>query len=198
LKKLKTLPWWTKIIAYLLSIIIAGVSLFFICAEGITFGDEKVSKWITSFMSSVFSSVFLTQPIQVALTTFLLVSIFRKNTEFSKVTVENEKRIETNPNEKTVQDLSSKQFLNQDIYLPKADHEFHTVRLERTKQRKLKQIFVKAIMHGVFLSALFITAYSRRNLNSYNYQTALNTLISNPNAVISYFFLCCELYLGEL
>jgi hypothetical protein len=167
----------------MLSFVIAGVSLFFICAEGITFGEEKVSKWITSFMSSVFSSVFLTQPIQVALTTFLIVSIFRKNTEFSKVTVEDEKQIKVDEDDETEPVVSASQFRNQEGMLPKDHHEFHTVRLERTKQRKLKQIFTKAIMHGVFLSMLFITAYSTRNLNCYNYQVALNAMISNPNAV---------------
>jgi hypothetical protein len=164
--------------------VIAGVSLFFICAEGITFGDEKVAKWITSFMTSVFSSVFLTQPIQVALTTFLLVSICRKNTEFSKVTVEAEKQIKVDEDEDEIApNVTASQFRDQDRMLPKDHQEFHTVRLERTKQRKLKQILIKAIMHGVFLSALFITAFSTRNLNCYNYKEALRNLISNPNAV---------------
>jgi hypothetical protein len=82
------------------------------------------------------------------------------------------------------------QFRNQEGNLPKAHHEFHSVRLERTKQRKLKQIFMKAIMHGVFLSMLFVTAFSNRNLNCFNYQVALRTLISNPKAVKFYHISC--------
>jgi hypothetical protein len=173
-----------KIVAYTLSLIIAGISLFFICAEGITFGDEKVSKWVTSFMSSVLSSVFLTQPIQVALTTLLLVSIFRKNTEFSKVAIEDEKRIEENDDDDNVRTIvRARDFRNKDGLLPKAHHELHAVRLELTKQRKLKYILLKAIMQGIFLSMLFITAYSNRNLNCYKYQAALSTLISDPSSV---------------
>jgi polycystin 1L2 len=66
-KKSFALPWWCKIIAYILSFIFIGVSIFFIIVQGITFGDEKVQKWLTSFMSSVLSSILLTQPIKVIL-----------------------------------------------------------------------------------------------------------------------------------
>ena len=59
------LPWWFKIIAYLLSFIFAGVCLFFIIIQGISFGNEKVQKWLTSLLVSFLTSVLLTQPLQV-------------------------------------------------------------------------------------------------------------------------------------
>ncbi len=58
-------PWWFKIFAYILSFAFASVSLFFIIVQGITFGDEKVSKWLTSLLVSFLTSIFLTQPLQV-------------------------------------------------------------------------------------------------------------------------------------
>ena len=58
-------PWWFKIFAYMLSFAFAFVSLFFVIIKGIEFGDEKVQKWLTSLLTSFFSSIFLTQPIQV-------------------------------------------------------------------------------------------------------------------------------------
>ncbi len=64
-KKSFALPWWCKIIAYILSFLFVGVSIFFIIVQGITFGDEKVQKWLTSFISSIISSILLTQPIKV-------------------------------------------------------------------------------------------------------------------------------------
>lgn len=66
-KKSLQFPWWCKIIAYMLSFIFAFVSLFFIVIKGISLGDIKVSKWLTSLLSSFISSVLLTQPIQVNL-----------------------------------------------------------------------------------------------------------------------------------
>ena len=59
------LPWWFKIVAYVLSAILARVSLFFIVVKGISFGDEKCQKWLTSFMVSILASFLITQPIQV-------------------------------------------------------------------------------------------------------------------------------------
>jgi len=58
-------PWWFKIVAYALSFLMACVCLFFVIVKGIVFGDEKVTKWITSVLVSFVSSVLLTQPLQV-------------------------------------------------------------------------------------------------------------------------------------
>ena len=58
-------PWWFKIIAYIISFIFAAVSLFFVAIKGITFGNEKVAKWLTSVIISFVTSVLITQPLQV-------------------------------------------------------------------------------------------------------------------------------------
>ena len=59
------LPWWFKIIAYILSASFVAVSLLFVIIKGITFGDDKCRKWLTSFLFSILTSIFLTQPVQV-------------------------------------------------------------------------------------------------------------------------------------
>jgi hypothetical protein len=74
-------PWWFKIIAYILSLFMISVSIFFIIIKGITFGNEKCAKWLTSIVVSLFTSVFLTQPIQVMLLSTFLVLIFRKSND---------------------------------------------------------------------------------------------------------------------
>ena len=79
-KKKKTelkFPWWCKIFAYMLSFSFAAVSLFFTIVKGIEFGDEKVQKWLTSLLISFFTSLLLTQPIQV-MSIFLLSCIKTK------------------------------------------------------------------------------------------------------------------------
>jgi hypothetical protein len=73
-----TFPWWFKIIAYALSLAIVGVSMFFIIIKGILFGDEKVGKWLTSFLVSVLASAFVTQPLQVILLSLFFVFLCRK------------------------------------------------------------------------------------------------------------------------
>ncbi len=40
-------------------------SVVFVTFYGVTFGDEKCRKWLTSMFVSVFTSVLFTQPIKV-------------------------------------------------------------------------------------------------------------------------------------
>ena len=78
-----TFPWWCKIIAYIFSFMFSVFSVFFIVIKGISFGDEKVTKWLTSFVVSIFTSFLITQPIQVAAVSMLFVFIFRKAEELT-------------------------------------------------------------------------------------------------------------------
>ena len=78
-----TFPWWFKIIAYILSFMFSTVSVFFIIIKGILFGDDKVTKWLTSFVISIFTSFLITQPIQVALVSMFFVFIFTKADEMT-------------------------------------------------------------------------------------------------------------------
>jgi hypothetical protein len=60
-----TFPWWCLFLAYGLSLILVGVSIFFTIVRGIEFGDIKTQKWLTSILTGFFSSIFLTQPTKV-------------------------------------------------------------------------------------------------------------------------------------
>jgi Na+/H+ antiporter NhaD/arsenite permease-like protein len=70
-----TFPWWCIFIVYGLCIILVGLSIIFIIARGIEFGDDKTQKWLTSILSGFFSSILLTQPLKV--TFFRLLSELR-------------------------------------------------------------------------------------------------------------------------
>ena len=61
-----TFPWWCLFIAYGVSMLMAVASIFFIIVRGIEFGDTKCQKWLTSLLSSFFSSVILIQPLKVS------------------------------------------------------------------------------------------------------------------------------------
>jgi hypothetical protein len=60
-----TFPWWCIFIIYGICIILVGISILFIIARGIEFGDLKTQKWLTSILTGFFSSIILTQPIKV-------------------------------------------------------------------------------------------------------------------------------------
>lgn len=61
-----TFPWWFLLINYALCFIIVTVSIFFIIARGIEFGDDKTQKWLISTACGFFSSILLTQPLKVS------------------------------------------------------------------------------------------------------------------------------------
>jgi len=65
-------PWWFRVFAYMLSFAFAAVSLFFVIIKGLVFGNEMVTKWITSIIVSFFTSVMLTQPIKVKKINFIM------------------------------------------------------------------------------------------------------------------------------
>ncbi len=58
-------PWWMLIVAWAILWFVTLGSGVIVMFYGIQFGDDKVKKWITSFLISLFTSVFLTQPVKV-------------------------------------------------------------------------------------------------------------------------------------
>ena len=61
------IPWWFRVVAWLLlwGGVIASAAI--VTALGITFGDAKAKKWITSMLVSFATSIFLTQPLQASM-----------------------------------------------------------------------------------------------------------------------------------
>ncbi len=64
-KKESSFPWWCIFIAYGLCLIFVGISILFLIARGIEFGDLKTQQWLTSILTGFFSSIFLIQPLKV-------------------------------------------------------------------------------------------------------------------------------------
>jgi len=58
-------PWWFKIIGYILSFIIFGVSIFFTIMYGITMGNDLATKCFSSILISFALSILITGPIKV-------------------------------------------------------------------------------------------------------------------------------------
>lgn len=71
------LPWWCKIVAYVISWLFMITAIVVILVKGLEFGDEKVSNWIASMCISIATSIFLTQPLQVVLVSLFLVLLCR-------------------------------------------------------------------------------------------------------------------------
>ena len=66
-----SLPWWMIFPTWALLWVSTLVSVAFVTFYGISFGDAKCKKWITSLIVSIFTSIFLTQPVKVRINLFL-------------------------------------------------------------------------------------------------------------------------------
>lgn len=169
-KKKLEFPWWCKIIAYILSLIFTAVSLFFIITKGITFGDEKVSKWLGSFISGIFSSLLITQPIQVALTTTLIVLLFRKTENFTNF---DDTDINLNSIDESEFDLDKKSF----TYYKQIDRQkMQEIKIKFLREKKAKAILREVLVYSIFLIVLFFVSYTNKDLNSYVYQNQVQKM----------------------
>ena len=67
----RCLPWWTRTIAWIISLLSIGASLFLVWSYGIMWGEVKTVKWFASFISSFIISVALLQWVNIILTGLL-------------------------------------------------------------------------------------------------------------------------------
>ena len=177
------LPWWCKFLAYALSIVFTLISIFFIIIKAFTLGDEKVSKWLTSFLISILTSFLLTQPIQVAAITFLLALIFRKIDNFTNFDDDQDLQLEsTQLNEFNEVNTNKKLPIDSDLDLESVKETF-------AKQKKAKQIIKQLIVYTIFLFLLFFVSFANKNANLFAYKNSLektfkvNLLDKNVNRI---------------
>jgi hypothetical protein len=87
-KKEMSFSWQMKIFVYILSFLIVATCIFFIIVKGIEFGDDKVEKWLITFIVSIISSIFLTQPLQVVFIALFISFVFRKYNDENDIGVD--------------------------------------------------------------------------------------------------------------
>lgn len=80
-KKRFLFPWWCRILAYILSVLIVGTSITFILLRGAQYGDVVVRQWLGSILISFCASVLLTQPMKVFSLAILFLCLCRKKAQ---------------------------------------------------------------------------------------------------------------------
>jgi polycystin 1L2 len=181
-KKELKFPWWTKIIAYVLSFVFAAVSIFFIIMQGISFGDDKCTKWLTSIMVSFITSILLTQPIQVALVALFFVTICRKSDEKNDLEADEDdgKGLNKWKRPEYLKDLNELSQTNMiDDYTTESLRE---LKKKEIKRKRSKQLLRELVFNAMFLSTLFAVSYSNKDMNSFKYKQSIeNTFKSHEN-----------------
>ncbi|GAU89096.1 hypothetical protein RvY_01690 [Ramazzottius varieornatus] len=72
------LPFWTKLVAWLVGLGTAIVSTILVVWFGLHFGRTKSQEWLASFFSALAMDVLFNQPLKVLLVSFLLAAVLRK------------------------------------------------------------------------------------------------------------------------
>lgn len=173
------MPWWFKIIGYLLSTSIIIVCLFFIIIKGISFGDNLSRQWLSSFVISVLTSICFTQPIQVILLSIFFVLLFRKS--------DDDKDIEIDPTDdggpinklefpkNTAQ--TSKHAAGLELDAPNAIL-LQELKKQKQMENKAWKIMRSILLYAIFLTILFQVAFSKTSSHSYLYQNQLKNLMT--------------------
>ncbi|XP_076441454.1 uncharacterized protein LOC143280592 [Babylonia areolata] len=77
-KKKCLLPWWGRIVAWVLLWLATLTAVAFVSFYGLSFGDDKCRKWFISMLFSFLMSIFVTQPIKVMLVVLFLSLIVKR------------------------------------------------------------------------------------------------------------------------
>jgi hypothetical protein len=182
-KKELKFPWWTKIIAYVLSFVFAAVCIFFIIMQGISFGDDKCTKWLTSIMVSFVTSILLTQPIQVALVALFFVTIFRKSDEKNDLEADEDDGKELNKWKRPEYLTDLNGVLKNNIIDDYTQESLKELKKEQAKRNRSRKLIKEIIFNAMFLWILFVVAYSTKDRNSFNYKNNIQKISDNVEKV---------------
>lgn len=191
-KKSLLLPYWCRYVGWFLCILSIAVSVFFLWAYGIQFGDDKTRKWISSLIVSFFASILVTQPIKVFLTAIILSTLLKAPDSAADDEDEDEEEIslELGKDEEWLHALASspgtmrgKRKDRKKMYRPPNLTQLEKAKLNRLKEMKMAQILKEIFSYLFFLWILIVLSYGNRDPNAYLLKNALkSTFIDGTNS----------------
>ncbi|CAF3980133.1 unnamed protein product [Rotaria sp. Silwood2] len=164
-------PWWCLFIAYTVSFLMIAVSILFIIARGIEFGDLKTQKWLTSILTGFFSSILLTQPIKIVCSAIFFACFLRNSNEDEETNEYiDDNRIDLNNNEDYLHSIEYDSLCNSQS--GKLMNRLNKNELANARQYRLKEIRMWSIIREFFIYLTFLTliciiAYSNCEYNSF-------------------------------
>ncbi|CAF4192320.1 unnamed protein product, partial [Adineta steineri] len=184
-----TFPWWCIFIAYGLCIIFVGLSILFIIARGIEFGDEKTQQWLISILSGFFSSIFFSQPIKI-LSLAIIFACFcrRSNDDYEANEFLDNNQVDLNNDEEYVHSNKKRSLFT--YRPPVRANRLNESEVIYARDRRLQEIYMWSIIREIvrylwFFSLLSILTYTHRDLNSFNQVDHLQKYFLNSRQINS-------------
>ncbi|CAF3507643.1 unnamed protein product [Rotaria sordida] len=188
-KKKLTLPWWFIFIAYGLSFLVVSVSILFIIARGIEFGDLKTRQWLTSSITGFFSSIFLTQPIKVIFLAIFFALFIRRDDDDNIIDSDNDDIFLDGDEEylHALDDRSLLTFRSKSGHIPLTQGELADARHKRLNEIKMWAIIRELLAYSSFLWILYVVSYSNRDPNAFYLMKHLRADLLDVNSATNDF-----------
>ena len=134
-------------------------------------------------MVSFVTSILLTQPIQVALVALFFVTIFRKSDEKNDLEADEDDGKGLNKWKRPEYLTDLNEFSQKNIIDEYSLQYLREVKKEQIKRNRSKQLIKEIIFNAMFLSILFIVAYSTKDKQSFNYKNSIYSTFDKYNQV---------------
>lgn len=173
-KKKFMFPWWCVIISWIILWLTVAGCCAGVTFYGITFGNEKCTKWISSMLISFFSSVFITEPIKVFGMAILL-SLILKNPAEEDEGEEEDETVEMGDDEEFLHtnDGFGAARPRKSAYKPPDPERLERMRAQRLKEIKMWEVIKEVIVYTFFLWILMVISYRNRSPWAYRTKYAL-------------------------
>ncbi|CAF1389386.1 unnamed protein product, partial [Adineta ricciae] len=186
-KKKKTLmfPWWFVLLGYGLCLISVTVSILFIIARGIEFGDEKTEKLLISIISGLFSSILFTQPLRIIALAIFFACFCRspQNDKEADELLNDGDQIDLQADEEYLHVLQNKSLFTRPASF--RVHRLNEGEIIRLRDVRLRQMQMWSVIHEImlracFLSVVYVLIYSSRDSNAFHQVHHLRRYFLNP------------------
>ncbi|CAF1263903.1 unnamed protein product [Adineta steineri] len=167
-----TFPWWCLFIAYSLSLIIIGVSIFFIIIRGIEFGDVKTQQWLTSVLTGFFSSVIFTQPIKIICLAIFFICFCRNSKDDQETSeyINEDDEFNISNDEEYLHSLEYRSLFSSESRKSinrLNENEVAYARDQRLKEIQMWTIIREYLIYFIFAILVFVITYSNREQHSF-------------------------------
>ena len=175
-KKNFSLPWFCTYLAWFLCLASIFVSAFFIWAYGVSLGNDKTYRWLTSFFVTLVSSFFVVEPIKI-----IFLALFYQI--FCKASMDYDIDDCDEDEEPFILEESEEWYSEAKTRKTKIYRPYSKKYLEALKEARIKDIRNQAVAselftYLIFLAILFIVSYDNRDPDSFKLKNHLeNNLI---------------------
>uniref|UniRef100_A0A5K3EGP3 GPS domain-containing protein n=2 Tax=Mesocestoides corti TaxID=53468 RepID=A0A5K3EGP3_MESCO len=180
-----TLPWQTRILAWILLILGIVTSVVFTTFYGVTFGDAACKQWLSSLFLSFFLDLFLTQPAKVVLFALFFAVICKSKATAEDFDFAKEDTALMNTIGRRYRLNYGEEYLHDDLLRGKSDNyvvsppdpeTLERARVHRQNQRRMHGMLREILFFFLFFSLLIIVSNGFRDPMANRLRESLSSL----------------------